>query len=184
MAGAPHDGAMPVTVGWFWAWPAWVACHCALLAAMVWSSTWVSRLTSPSGLAAPRLSGGDWASMARPGGSSAAVGIRAPSTRTGMTRMPRVRADSISTRTKSFGPAARPQQLVADEREQRVAGGHRGRDHLGEVVAELNRVDVLDHLRSAVMPGQPLRQPAGLVRRIGTPVADEYAPRHPDTPRG
>ena len=106
MAGAPQDGAMPVTVGWFWAWPAWVACHCALLAAMVWSSAWVSRLTSPSGSAAPRLSGGCWASMARPGGSSAAVGIRAPSTRTGMTRMPRVRADSISTRTKSFGPAA------------------------------------------------------------------------------
>jgi hypothetical protein len=106
MAGAPQDGAMPVTVGWFWAWPPWVACHCALLAAMVWSSTWVSRLTSPSGSAAPRLSGGCRASIARPGGSSAAVGIRAPPTRTGMTRMPRVRADSISTRTKSFGPAA------------------------------------------------------------------------------
>jgi hypothetical protein len=43
MAGAPQDGAMPVTVGWFWAWPAWVACHCALLAAMIWSSAWVSR---------------------------------------------------------------------------------------------------------------------------------------------
>ena len=99
MAGAPQDGAMPVTVGWFWAWPAWVACHCALLAAMLWSSAWVRRLTSPSGSAAPRLSGGCWASIARPGGSSAAVGIRAPSTRTGMTRMPRVRADSISTGT-------------------------------------------------------------------------------------
>ncbi len=100
---------MPVTVGWFPARPAWVAWRSAtlwaILWAMLWSSTWIRRLTSASGLAAPRLSGGRCARSARLGGSSAAVGIRAPSTRTGMTWTPRVRADSISTRTKS-GPAA------------------------------------------------------------------------------
>jgi hypothetical protein len=73
---------------------------------------------------------------------------------------------------------------VPDQREKHVTGGDRGRDHVGEVVPELNRVDVPDDLLPAEVPGQPVGQPAGLVRRIGTPVADEYAPRHPDTPRG
>jgi hypothetical protein len=99
MAGGPQDGAMPVTVGWFWPRPPWVAWRSVILWAMLWSSTWIMRLTSASGLAAPRLSGGRCASVARPGGSSAAVGIRAPSTRTGMTGTPRIRADSISART-------------------------------------------------------------------------------------
>jgi len=81
-------------------------------------------------------------------------------------------------------PGSRGQPLVADEREEHIAGRDRGRDHVGEVVPELNRVDVPDDLLPAEMPGQPVGQPRGLVRRIGTPVADEYAPRHPDTPRG
>jgi len=68
---------------------------------MLWSSTWIMRLTSASGLAAPRLSGGRCASRARLGRQfPRAVGIRAPSTRTGMDLdAGRVRADSISTRT-------------------------------------------------------------------------------------
>src|SRR5882672_6893201 len=50
MAGGPQDGAMPVTVGWLPARPAipaWVARR----SAMLWSSTWIMRLTSASGLA-------------------------------------------------------------------------------------------------------------------------------------
>jgi hypothetical protein len=74
--------------------------------------------------------------------------------------------------------------VVADEQDERVARGDRGGDRPGRVAPGLSLVHVLDDMLRAQMPGQPAEEPAGLVRRIGTPVADEYAPRHPCTPPG
>ena len=62
---------------------------------------------------------------------------------------------------------------VADQRQQYVAGSHRGGDHLDEVIAQFNRVDVLEDLASGEVTGQPLIQPAGGVGSIFAAVAHE-----------
>jgi hypothetical protein len=43
------------------------------------------------------------------------------------------------------------QPLSADQRQQYVAGSHRGGDHLDKVVARLDRVDVLEDLAAIEM---------------------------------
>jgi hypothetical protein len=43
------------------------------------------------------------------------------------------------------------QPLGADQRQQHVTGSHRGGDHLDEVVAGLDRVDVLEDLAAIEM---------------------------------
>ena len=154
---------MPVTVGWFWARPAWVACRVARAARVgVWP------------LRQARQSGRQFRGRGHP------RPVDEDRDDLDAARQGRLDFDADEV----IRPGGRGQPLVADEREEHVARGDRGRDHLGEVVPELNLLDVPDHLLPAEMPGQPVGQPGGLVRRIGTPVADEYPPRHPATPRG
>ena len=51
------------------------------------------------------------------------------------------------------------QPVDADQRQQHVAGRHCGGDHVDEVVARLDRVDVLEDL-SVEMVNQPVEEPA------------------------
>ena len=67
------------------------------------------------------------------------------------------------------------QPLVAYERQQDVGIADRFADHLDEVVAQLDRVDVLENLLVAEALGEPVEQPAGRVRGVLPPVADEDA---------
>ena len=69
--------------------------------------------------------------------------------------------------------------LWTDQRQQHVAGPDRPGDHLDEVVAQLDGVDVLEDLPAAEAVGQPVVQPAGWVGRLLPPVADED-PARPD----
>ena len=54
-----------------------------------------------------------------------------------------------------------------------VAGSDRAGDHLDEVVAQLDRVDVLEDLPAAVVVRESLVQPAGRVGGVIAPVADK-----------
>src|SRR5689334_8636363 len=73
----------------------WVTCR----SAMLWSSTRISWPVSVSKLRMPTSKAGWPAMLARVGGSSPFTGMRAPSTVTGTTRVPRRRADSSASRT-------------------------------------------------------------------------------------
>ena len=98
-----------------------------------------------------------------------------------MTRTSRAKAASISSRTKSCGVVEATaavrigdgQPVLADQRQQHVAGPDRAGDHLNEVVAQLDRVDVLEDLPAAVVVGEPVVEPAGLLGGLIAPVADE-----------
>jgi hypothetical protein len=63
--------------------------------------------------------------------------------------------------------------LPADQCEEHVTASHRIGDHLDEVVARLDGVDVLEDLCSAEVPGEPFDQPAGRHGVRVVPVADE-----------
>ena len=63
--------------------------------------------------------------------------------------------------------------LIADQRQQDVARSHRARDHLDEVVAQLDRVDVLEDPAPAEVVGETFVQPPGRIGRLVAPVADE-----------
>src|SRR6266542_441142 len=65
------------------------------------------------------------------------------------------------------------QPLIADQRQQHVAGPDCSGDHLDEVVAQLDRVDVLEDLAAAEAVSEPVEQPAGRVGGLLPPVADE-----------
>jgi hypothetical protein len=65
------------------------------------------------------------------------------------------------------------QPLIADQRQQHIAGPDCSGDHLDEVVAQLDRVDVLEDLAAAEVVGEPVEQPAGRVGGLLPPVADE-----------
>ena len=94
--------------------------------------------------------------------------MTAPSTKIGMTRTPRARAASISSRTMSSGiiqpPTAplvgRGQPVRADDRQQHLAGRHRADDFLGEVHARLDSVHIDEDLALAETIGQAVIQPA------------------------
>jgi hypothetical protein len=58
-------------------------------------------------------------------------------------------------------PAGGREPPVADQRQQYLAGFDRGGDRLNDVVAQFNRVDVLEDLVSAEVAGEPLIQPGG-----------------------
>src|SRR5690242_4179615 len=88
-AAAPGGGVSPG------AGPSWVTCR----SAMLWSSTRISWPVSASKLRRPTSKAGWPAMLARLGGSSPFTGMRAPSTVTGTTRVPRRRADSSASRT-------------------------------------------------------------------------------------
>src|SRR5690242_21828831 len=75
--------------------PSWVTCR----SEMLWSSTRISWPVSASKLRRPTSKAGWPAMLARLGGSSPFTGMRAPSTVTGTTRVPRRRADSSASRT-------------------------------------------------------------------------------------
>src|SRR6266511_2970833 len=75
--------------------------------ARVQSSTFSSRLVSKSNRAGLSSKACRRTSLARLSGSSSSWGILAPSTRIGMTRTSRVKAASISSRTKSSGLSRR-----------------------------------------------------------------------------
>src|SRR5215207_3326618 len=136
----------------------------------VLSSTFSSRLVSKSNRAG--LSSRAWrrTSFARLGGSSPARGIRAPSTRIGITRTLRVDAPPpilVGDR----------EPLITDQRQQNVAGPDRPGDHLDEVVAQLDRVDVFEDLSVAEVLCKSIEQPAGRVGGLVPPVADEDSSR-------
>jgi hypothetical protein len=63
--------------------------------------------------------------------------------------------------------------LVADQRQQHIAGSDRSGDDLDEVVAKFDGVHVLEDLAVSVVGGEPIEQPAGRVGRVLPPVADE-----------
>ena len=67
--------------------------------------------------------------------------------------------------------------LITDQRQQHIAGSDRSGDHLDEVVAQLDRVDILEDL-AAVTVGQPVVQPACRVGRLLPPVTDEDPARN------
>src|SRR6185312_3882647 len=103
------------------------------------------------------------ASGARVGGSSSTRGIRAPSTRIGITRTFLVGRLDLAAHEVARPVEATSSVLVGhrdparpDERQQDVAGGDRGGDGRGEVVAEGDRVDVLEHRASAEPLGEPV----------------------------
>jgi hypothetical protein len=85
-----------------------------------------------------------------------------------MTRTLRVKAASISSRTKSLGSSRRrrPSASVIVSHsspttgQQHIAISDRTGDHLDEVVAQFDRVDVLEDLAVAVAASQPVVQPA------------------------
>jgi hypothetical protein len=52
----------------------------------------------------------------------------------------------------------------------------RGSDHLHKVIAELDRVDVLEDLAPAEPVDEPVEQPARRVGGLLAPVADEHPP--------
>ena len=62
---------------------------------------------------------------------------------------------------------------IADQGQQHVAGSDRGGDHLDEVVAQFDGVDILEDLTSAEVAGKPVEQPTGRVRSLFAPVAHE-----------
>ena len=51
--------------------------------------------------------------------------------------------------------------LIADQRQQHIAGSDRSGDHLDEVVAQLDRVDVLEDLAAERLASRSYNQPAG-----------------------
>jgi hypothetical protein len=65
------------------------------------------------------------------------------------------------------------QPLVPDQCQQHIAGADRCGDHLGEVITQLDRVDVLEDLPVGEAVSQPVIQPAGRVGGVLPAVADE-----------
>ena len=65
------------------------------------------------------------------------------------------------------------QPLVPDQREQHVAGADGGRDPLHEVVARIDRVDVLEDLVLAEPRTQAVEEPARRVGGLLASIADE-----------
>ena len=63
-----------------------------------------------------------------------------------------------------------------------LARPDRGGDHVDEVVAQLDRVDVFEDPATAEMPGESVVQPAGRVGRLFPPVADEDPARRGPRP--
>jgi hypothetical protein len=74
--------------------------------------------------------------------------------------------------------AGNRQPSAADQREQNVAGLDRCCDHLDEIIAQLNRVDVLKDLISAKVAGKPVKQPCGRIGGILTAVGHEDPARN------
>jgi hypothetical protein len=67
----------------------------------------------------------------------------APSTRTGMTRTPRLSAASISIRTKSLGLSMRRRLFLSTlDGDERVADGHAFGQQLDKINAGRNAIDV------------------------------------------
>ena len=63
--------------------------------------------------------------------------------------------------------------LLANQRQQHLARPDRRGDHLDKVVAQVDRVDVLEDLVDAVAVSQPVVQPARRVGGLLPPVTDE-----------
>ena len=98
-----------------------------------------------------------------------------------MTGMPRLSAAATSCRTKSPGSSRRRrpdlsgvQPLLADEREDHVAGLQPLLEHLPEIASRRNAV----HVDEDVVPADVVReiadQGAGLTIDIAAPVTDEH----------
>ena len=116
-------------------------------------------------------------------GKSAACGGWAPSTSTGMTGTPRSSAASISTRTKSCGSSSSSPARgidarnpgLADNRHQRVAWADPLRQHVDEVAARRDGVDIEEDALVSEPADQPVVDPPGEAARILAPIADEHA---------
>ena len=67
--------------------------------------------------------------------------------------------------------------LITDQRKQHVAGTDGPANHLDEIVAQLDRVDVLEDLSGAKVLCEAIEQPAGGVCGFVPPVADEDSTR-------
>ena len=80
---------------------------------------------------------------------------------------------------------------AANQRQQHVTRSNRRGDHLDEVVAQFNGVDILEDLTSAEVAGEPVIQPASRVGSVFAAVAHEDPARstsggfsHDHGPRG
>lgn len=69
-----------------------------------------------------------------------------------------------------------PKPPITDQREQHVTEPDRVGDHVDEVVAHFDRVEILENLVVETV-GEPIEQPAGRVGSLLSPVADEDATR-------
>jgi len=67
------------------------------------------------------------------------------------------------------------QPAVTDQRQQHITARDRGGDHLDKVIAQRDRVHVLEDLAPAEPLGQPVIQPPGRIGSLFTPVTDKNA---------
>jgi hypothetical protein len=63
--------------------------------------------------------------------------------------------------------------LVADQRQQHIAGSDRSGDGLDEVVAKLDGIHVFEDLAAAEVDCEPIEQPARRIGGVLPPIADE-----------
>ena len=130
-------------------------------------------------------------SFCRSGGNCSALGIDAPPTSTGMTRICRLRARSHFQRDEVLriddAPVARgigdAGPRLADDGEQHIGRGEALLQNLGKVVAWSNLLGVEKDVCLLELALQPVAQAAGVCARIIAPIADEN-PGHAPPPAG